>query len=63
MSGDGLAGRVDQAGATAPSCSDAEMRIEPARGEVLPRPRGNSTLTRHEPGSWLRSSDESITVC
>jgi len=42
--------------------SDAEMRTELARGEMLRRLAATARELGHQPGSWLRSGDESITV-
>jgi hypothetical protein len=43
--------------------SDAEMRVELARGEMLRSLAATARELGHHPGSWLRSGDESITVC
>lgn len=43
--------------------SDAELRTELARGETLRSLAATARELGHQPGSWLRSGDESITVC
>jgi hypothetical protein len=43
--------------------SDEELRTELARGELLRRLAARARELGHEPGSWLRSGDESIAVC
>jgi hypothetical protein len=43
--------------------TDAELMAELTRGETLQRIAATSRELGHDPGSWLRSGEESIAVC
>jgi len=45
------------------SVSDDELRSELMRVEPLRKPAATARELGHDPGSWLRSGDDSIAVC